>query len=218
MLAPGTIEAFGLVMVRTSALVLAAPLFGVALPFSGARLGLIAILSGFFYSVAGAPLPEVNVRLGNVAAEGDTRYESPQEYETKTDAEGRFRFKQVPVGSATLWVHKPGYCGPGLGPLITTPSEDIELSMIQAGRVQVAVDFTATTRPEAYIVEIEPEGGSKIGSWGGSANIDANNQYLFKDVPPGRYILKGRPNPGSEHQQTEPVTIDAASRSTRPSR
>jgi flagellar biosynthetic protein FliR len=56
-LPPGTIEGFGLVLVRTSALVLAAPLFGLALPFSGARLGLIVILSGFFYSVAGAPLP-----------------------------------------------------------------------------------------------------------------------------------------------------------------
>jgi flagellar biosynthetic protein FliR len=62
-LVPGTIEAFGLVLVRTSALVLAAPLFGVALPFSGARVGLIAILSGFFYSVAGAPLPEAGTPL-----------------------------------------------------------------------------------------------------------------------------------------------------------
>ena len=58
MLAPGTIEGFGLVLVRTSALVLAAPLFGLALPFSGARTGLIVILSAFFYSVAGGPLPD----------------------------------------------------------------------------------------------------------------------------------------------------------------
>ena len=58
MLPPGTIEAFGLFGVRTSALVLAAPLFGVALPFSGARTALIVILSAFAYSSCGAPLPE----------------------------------------------------------------------------------------------------------------------------------------------------------------
>ena len=58
MLPPGTIEAFGLFGVRTSALVLAAPLFGVALPFSGARTGLIVILSAFAWSRSGTPLPE----------------------------------------------------------------------------------------------------------------------------------------------------------------
>jgi hypothetical protein len=63
-LAPGTIEGFGLVLVRTSALVLAAPLFGLALPFSGARMGLIVILSAFFYSVACAPLPEARRAAG----------------------------------------------------------------------------------------------------------------------------------------------------------
>jgi flagellar biosynthetic protein FliR len=56
-LPPGTIEAFGLFLVRTSALVLAAPLFGLALPFSGARAGLIVILASFAWSVTGTPLP-----------------------------------------------------------------------------------------------------------------------------------------------------------------
>ena len=57
MLLPGTIEAFGLFLVRTSALVLAAPLFGLALPFSGARLALIVILACFAFSATGVPLP-----------------------------------------------------------------------------------------------------------------------------------------------------------------
>lgn len=58
MLEPGTIAAFGLFGVRTSALVLAAPMFGLALPFSGARVALIVILSAFAYSATGAPLPD----------------------------------------------------------------------------------------------------------------------------------------------------------------
>ncbi len=53
---PGTIEAFGLFLTRTSALVLFAPVFAAALPFSGARLGLIAVLSTCAYCATGAPL------------------------------------------------------------------------------------------------------------------------------------------------------------------
>jgi flagellar biosynthetic protein FliR len=51
----GTIEAFGLVLVRVSALVLAAPLFGLALPFSGARVGLIGVLALFMAATTGVP-------------------------------------------------------------------------------------------------------------------------------------------------------------------
>ena len=137
----------------------------------------------------------------------DGRYDSPQEYNATTDAEGRFRIEQVPIGETRVWVRKPGYVRPRLGLAITTPKEDVELTMLRSSQLRVTVDFSKTTRPEAYIIEIEPEGGSMVGSWGGSATIDANNQYSFSDVPPGRYVLKGRPNPGSEDQQTEPATV-----------
>ncbi len=30
----------------------------------------------------------------------------------------------------------------------------------------------------------------------------------FAIVPPGRYVLRGRPNPGSDAEETEPVTVD----------
>ena len=40
------------------------------------------------------------------------------------------------------------------------------------------------------------------------ANIDAGNQFMFRDVPPGRYVIKGRPNPSSANQESNPVTIE----------
>ena len=52
------------------------------------------------------------------------------------------------------------------------------------------------------------EGGEVVGSYGGSGNIDARNQMTFKTVPPGRYVLRGRPNPGSDAEETGPVTVD----------
>jgi hypothetical protein len=58
------------------------------------------------------------------------------------------------------------------------------------------------------MVKIDPEGRGGVGTFGGSGNIDAKNQIVYDNVPPGRYILRGQPNPSSRDQQTEPVTID----------
>jgi hypothetical protein len=157
---------------------------------------------------AGKPLADVEVRIQDVVAESGGRYESPLGYTVKTGNDGRFRVERVPIGKASIWVHKAGYCRPGLGPKITTPKRDIELSMMKAARVEVTVDFTGKDRPEAYIVQIEPEGGSKVGSFGGSGHINAKNQITFENVPPGRYVFSGRPNPGSANQQTDPATVE----------
>jgi flagellar biosynthetic protein FliR len=54
--AAGTLEAFSLYLVRTSALVVAAPFFGSATGFSGYRIGLIAAVSFLIYAASGTPL------------------------------------------------------------------------------------------------------------------------------------------------------------------
>lgn len=58
------------------------------------------------------------------------------------------------------------------------------------------------------MVKISPEGGDVVGSYGGSGNIDARDLLNFAILPPGRYILTGRPNPGSDGEEAGPVTID----------
>jgi hypothetical protein len=166
-----------------------------------------APVAGRITGDAGEPLADVEVRIADVTAAGG-RYESPLEYSCKTGKDGRFRAEQIPLGKATIWVHKPGYTRPGLGEPITTPKDDVELRMTKAARVEVTVDFTGTERPKGYIVRIEPEGGDKVGSFGGSGNINAKNQIIFENVPPGRYTFTGQPNPGSSNQQTDPVTIE----------
>ena len=56
LLPPGTIEAFGLYLVRTSALVLGSPFLGTGTSFSGYKIALIASLSLALYSATGSPL------------------------------------------------------------------------------------------------------------------------------------------------------------------
>ena len=80
--------------------------------------------------------------------------------------------------------------------------------MLKSASLRVTVDFTGKERPEGYMVSIKPEGGGAVGSYGGSGNIDAKNQMTFEIVPPGRYVLRGQPNPGSSNEQTDPLTVD----------
>jgi Carboxypeptidase regulatory-like domain len=157
---------------------------------------------------AGTPLADVEVSLGNVEPASGGRYESPVEYTARTDAEGRFRIEGLPAGTAAVWVRKPGHVRPGLGLPIATPAADVELQMIRSASLRVTVDFAGTERPEGYIVNLEPEGGNVVGSHGGSGNIDDQGQMAFENMPPGRYVVWGRPNPGSDAEQTESVTVE----------
>jgi hypothetical protein len=167
-----------------------------------------AAVAGRVADDAEEPLADVDVRLGDVIAEDGGRYESPAELRTKTDADGRFELAQVPLGKARIWIYKAGYCRAGLGPTISTPTADLELSMQKSAQLRVKVDFGDTKRPQDYILRIEPEGGSKIGSWGGSGGIDEQNEKTFSDVPPGRYVIQGQPNPSRNNEGTEPVTVE----------
>jgi flagellar biosynthetic protein FliR len=55
-LTPGTLEAFGLFLVRTSALVVFAPVLGYGAGFSGYKVALIFVIAFVLYSAIGVPL------------------------------------------------------------------------------------------------------------------------------------------------------------------
>jgi len=176
--------------------------------FFDCRLSRLAAVSGQVTDEAGQPLPDVDVRIQDVATANDERYDLPFDASVKTDADGRFRCDQLPLGHASVRVYKFGYCRPGLGLRIKLPTDGVSLTMMKSARVRVTVDFAGKAKPEGYIVSIAPEGGSVVGSWGGSGIIDAHNQIAFTDVPPGRYVFRGQPNPSSGNQQTQPITVE----------
>ncbi len=165
-------------------------------------------VSGRVTDDAGRPLADVAVQFQHVEAGAGGRYETTHEASTKTDADGRFRYEGVPVGRATIWVRKPGYVRPGLGLPIKTPADDVALSMTKSSGVRVTVDFGGKVRPAGYMVKIEPEGGEAVGKYGGAGDVDAKGQIAFEGVPPGRYVLRGQPNPTTGNQTAEPITVD----------
>lgn len=167
-----------------------------------------ASISGRVTDAAGKPLADVELRLDDVIAEIGGEYESPTDYKFKTDAEGRFSADQVPVGKARIWLQKSGYSMGGLGQPINMPAQDIELQLIKAGAIRVTVDFAGQKRPKEYMVELEPEGGKAVGKYGGLGTIDRKNSFVFENVPPGKYVVKGHPNPTSQSQISDAITVD----------
>jgi hypothetical protein len=167
-----------------------------------------ATVSGRVTDEAGQPLADVDVRLQDVEPSNGGRYELAHEHALKTDADGRFKAEGLPKGKATIWLHRFGYCRPGLGLTVKTPADGVTLTMMKSARVRVTVDFGQRKRPGEYLVAIKPAGGEVVGSWGGSGRIDEHNQIHFTDVPPGKYVFHGHPNPWSAQDQTEPITVD----------
>ena len=173
-----------------------------------AALARVASVSGRVDDEAGRPLDGVVVQLLNVADSTGRRYEGTP-LTAKTDAAGRFRLDGVPTGSASAWVAKPGYLRPGLGAAIQLPTADLALRMIRSATVVAAVDFGGKPRPSGYFVRIVPEGGEVVGSYGGGGEIDDKGRFAFTDVPPGRYVISGRPNPSTDTDPVpKPITVD----------
>ncbi len=165
-------------------------------------------ISGRVVDSQGRPLADADVRIDNIDVKNVGGYEIPDESITKTDDEGRFSFASIPISSATVRVYKPGYVRPGLGLMIEIPAKELELEMQAAAKLKVSIDFSTAKRDGQYLVHIEPDGGQKIGSWGGSGQIDDKNVITFENIPEGKYVIYGRPNPGSNDQKTDSKTVD----------
>lgn len=173
------------------------------------KLAKVGVVRGRVVDEAGHGIEGVDIRLANLADTKGHPYDVHGAGETKTNQRGEFEFHQVPIGKASIWVHKKDYVRPGLGLDVTIPSEGHELQMGLSGSLQVQVVFSSPRDPQLqYLVHIGPDGEEVVGSWGGSGNVDEEGLRVFTGIPPGRYRIYGRPNPGSDSQQTETQTIE----------
>jgi hypothetical protein len=117
----------------------------------------------------------------------------------------------LPAGSCRLVAWLKDYHQ--VGPLKRTdvPSGDIAIKMTQTGNVHGKVTQAGGAPTDGpYLAEIKPEGGEKIGSWGGSTTVKADGTFEFDGVPPGRYVVTARQNPGPVVKGKDPnaKTVD----------
>jgi len=159
-----------------------------------------ASVRGKVVDASGQPLAGAVVRLD------DALYESPDGYQATSNDQGEFEIPVAPRGKVTLHVYRKGYTRRGLGPSITIPCEPLKLEMEQAGSIKVHVT-SAEPIQGGYMVNLRDARGDAVGRFGGGGNINANNVMVFSEVPPGKYLVSGQPNPGRIDQKTGEVEI-----------
>lgn len=162
-------------------------------------------VSGVVQDEKGKPVANATVRATEFLTPDGKPYAWLESLSAKTDTEGRFTIEAVPSGSARYYAHAENYVTVGLGEILPTSDEPITIKVTGSGKMKVTVK---PVPQGGYIVNVAPEGGEKIGSWGGGSNLGADGTCEFSHIPPGRYVVHGRPNPGREADKTESVTVD----------
>jgi hypothetical protein len=184
------------------------------------ELAKAAPLSGVVTDTDGKAINNVKVRASSVMAMDGRGYSGLDPREIATDEKGRFELAGLPEGFTQLHATAPGYYFGDLFTIHDVPSTNIVLRLSRAGGIQVSVfdrNGKALTRFEGseVLVEVEPKGGHRIGTWGGSGMVNAEGILEFKDMPPGEYRVTSRPNPSTTSRQYVPdqmVTVSPGAR------
>jgi len=158
----------------------------------------------------GHPLPGVGIRVANCKDQNGNHYRLAGTHQFTSDTNGEFTVSDVPQGTIKFMSRSPEYFyNPVLNEHDTTDAP-IVLKLQPTGVVQVFV-LEASGKPitSKYMVEIAEQGAKKgaVGSWGGSANIGTDGTFTFEGIPPGKYIVTGKPNPGRIDDRADPVEV-----------
>lgn len=172
-----------------------------------------ATIRGRVVDEAGKPIAGVKVRLGQAMGVDGRGYQLPESPTDESDDQGQFAIEGVPAGYADLRAYHDGYRYPHPPELIDTPGNDVTVRMYQTGQVKVQVldaagNAAAKFEGKQVIVDMEPVGGSKVGSYGGGGNVKPDGTFTYKGVPPGDYVITARPNPSTtDRVYAEPQTV-----------
>ena len=182
------------------------------------ELAKTATISGIVTDAEGEPIKGAKVRPLEILASNGRGYDNGLHYESyeksnvETDASGRFEIAGLPTGFIQLRAMATGLYFSDLRTIHDVPATNVVLRMTRAGGILINV-IDKAGRPlsrfdgDPLIVEVEPRGDSKVGSWGGSATVKDDGTYEFTNVPPGEYRITSRPNPGSSNRQYAPEQI-----------
>jgi len=182
------------------------------------ELAKAATIRGTVTDTAGQPIKGAKVRtstemaLNGLGYDDGRHYEPPDEWSAVTDDGGRFELTGLPVGYAQLFATAEGYHFKDSLTIYDVPATNVVLQLARAGSIHVAVtdqEGKPLSRYEGHeiLVEVEPKGGSKVGSWGGSTKVKDDGTFEFNNVPPGEYRIISRPNPSNSNRQYAPEQV-----------
>ena len=167
-------------------------------------------ISGKVSLMNGKPIQGVKITPNSILAIDGHGYRMPVKLQAISDQNGCFVLSGLPQGYVVIHAQLDGYYYGDILAIQDAPSTNLDLKMTSAGTIRVTVTDRSGKPMSQYqgnpiIVEVEPKGGNKVGSWGGSATIDTSASYTFTQVPPGEYQITSRPNPGSEAKKYAPT-------------
>lgn len=174
-----------------------------------------ASLTGRVVDPTGQGVPELTVTTREMMALDGRGYTCVNAPRAVTDTEGRFVIEGIPEGYTHLRCRAPSLHQETsifeLYPVSRRPwsrEEAITLVVTGTGIIQGTVtDGRGNPPTRQFMVDLEPKGGSKLGSWGGSSRIKEDGSFEFKGVPPGEYVLVAHPNPMREGEATDPRPV-----------
>ena len=157
----------------------------------------------------GQPLAKVDIRVTNCVDRQGKHYRTAGKHKYTSDENGEIVLQDIPEGKIKLasWT-RAYYYNPVLNEH-DTDENPIVLKLQQTGSLMVkVVDSQGNPVVARYNVSIEPEGGGGVGSWGGSGNIRKDGTMIFHNIPPGRYNVTGKPNPGPVNKTSKPILVE----------
>ena len=174
-----------------------------------------ASLRGVVADEKGNPIPGVKVSAQSTIGINGLGYKCAEEPSVATDAKGCFEISSLPEGFTGLNCTAPSlHQQTSIFELYKVSNrrwekrEDIRIVMTGTGSVRgKVVDKEGKPPTRSFMVEIEPKGGSKLGSWGGSMQCKEGGTFEFSGVPPGEYVLVAQPNPMTEGEASEPKPV-----------
>ena len=144
--------------------------------------------AGIVNGPKGEAVEGARIIVRNVIGKDGFGYNGRDNFETKTDAEGRFALEGLPQGECRVSAWLEGYYNPGsvLTKYEIPSSSPIEIKMIGTGTIK---GIMPPPEKGQHNVNLHPPGGNKVGSWGGSMNCKEDGSFEFKNVPEGVYYI-----------------------------
>ncbi len=160
-------------------------------PCDDVELAPQATVTGSVIDDAGKPISGANVRLVDTMGMNGQSYHLVEPAETTTDAEGRFHIAGVPAGFGRVRCFTKGYHLP-VYELRPVPAKDLTIRMIQTGTIKGKVIGRRQKGGNIH-VSVAPEGGARIGTWGGGMRVKPDGTFQFDNVPVGTYVISTNP-------------------------
>lgn len=150
---------------------------------------------GRVLDLKGKPLAKVKVRVDTTIAIDGRGYPCGRINELQevlTDADGRFTLTGLPRGQAMITLWADNLYQLNMIKMYEIPTAKLTLTMTGTGVIRGKVSAANGTLRDGN-VSVWPEGGNRVGTWGGGMNVKEDGSFQFDNVPPGKYLISADP-------------------------